>query len=428
MKISLKQSVNASIIIAFIGVLVSFPYQGSFIGGLLFAACSAAVIGGLADSFAVSALFGQPLKIKWPQWMGTNIIARNRQRLINELVDMVQVELLSPEMITKQLRNYNVAQAVSSYAQSAHGKQAIKELTVKLVADLLKVSNPSVVSVSLKRLLKQGMNSTQPTVLAGIIIKWLIREQYDSKIIAVLARQLQQFIAQEQVTKFVQEFIATALRSYENNKKGRQFVNGIAGLNADELTAKVMQTASSTLSAIEKGEHAWIEKMRASLLELVADWENQTEEATLWDERLRKLGMALVNGVMDEERVKVMIQSLIEQLDQSALEEQQSSLTGWLHQQLDQLIDRLGEQHDLFEQLNQYVITSLTSFIERNHGYIGRLVREKLEQFDEQQLIALVQEKAGKDLQYIRLNGTLVGALIGLLLFLIQFALGGVLA
>jgi len=427
MKISLKKVVNGSIISAFIGMIISFPFQHYFIGGLLFAACSAATIGGLADSFAVRALFGQPLNIRWPQWMGTNIIARNRQRLIKELVDMVELELLSPNMIISQLKNYKAAQAVVSYTTSREGELALKELAARLLTDLLKVSSPAVISLSLTRLVNQGLNASQPTNAVGVFITWLIREQYDTKLARALAKQLKQFIEQDSVKQFVFEFIATALRSYENNKKGRQFVNGIAGLNAEELTSKIMSIAVDTLTAIENGEHALLAKLRETLQQLVQSWDDE-KQADIWDERFRKLATVMLGGVLGTNMVEKAIQQLVKQLDAANDDQKPTVLKQWLEQQIDKLIARISVQSDLHDQINHYIISSLTVLIERNHSYIGKLVRSKLEQFDEQQLIELVEDKAGKDLQYIRLNGTLVGSLIGVLLYLVQTLIGGLLA
>lgn len=429
MKISLKKVVNGSIVIAFIGMLICFPFQDAFIGGLLFAACSAATIGGLADSFAVRALFGQPLKIRWPHWMGTNIIARNRERLIKELVDMVEHELLSPDIIIKQLKSYKPAHAIITYMTSEQGERALKELATRLLSDLLKVSSPAVISLSLKRLVKQGLHATRPTVVVGGFITWLIREQYDRKVASVLAKQLKQFIQQDAVKQFVYEFIATALRSYENNKKGRQFVNGIAGLNAEELTSKIMSLASDTLTGVENGEHALLSKLRQMLQQLVMSWEEDEKQSDLWNERIRKLGEAVLGGILTPQMIENAIQLLITQLaDADDSSTDASIVKQWLDQQINKLLTRLSEQSEMHEQINHYMISTLTAFIERNHNYIGKLVREKLEQFDEQQLIELVEEKAGKDLQYIRLNGTFVGALIGVMLFLVQALIGGLLA
>lgn len=428
MKFSLKQRVNGLIVLALIGMFISFPFQGSFIGGLLFAAFTAATIGGLADSFAVSALFGQPLRIPWPRWMGTNIIACNRQRLINELVDMVEHELLSTDIIAAQLKQYNAAKVLANYAASPSGQLAIKQLVTKLISDLLKISNPAVLSLALNRLFEQGLRKTEPVKLAAKLLQWLIDSRYDAVIVKELSKQLKQFVEQAEVRQFVHEFIATALRSYERNKKGRQFVNSIAGLNADELTDKVMAFASKTLTELENGEHAWNEKLRKQLQQTAEDWEQPGEGAERWNERFRQAGQFLLQRVLTEQMVDKWRAELIAQLDADEQQGSSGRFKIWLEQRLEELLQRLAGQTELLQQLNQYVVSSLNAFIERNHRYIGKLVRDKLEQFDEQQLIQLVQDKADKDLQYIRLNGTLVGSLIGMLLYLLQALIGGLLS
>ena len=425
MKFSLKQQVNGLIIFAVIGMFISFPFQDYFIGGLLLAACTAATIGGLADSFAVSALFGQPLRIPWPRWMGTNIITRNRQRLINELVDMVEHELLSTEMIKKQLKQYNATQTLANYISSPAGQQSIKQLSTRLIVDLIKLGNPAVVSLALKRLFIGGLNNTQPVNIVGRLLRWLIDAGHDATVVKAISKQLGQFIEQPAVKQFVNEFIATAIRSYEHNKKGRQFVNNLAGLNAEELTTKLFTIASNILSELEQGKHEWNYKLRVMLEELLTSWEQSEEQAELWNSRIRTAAQFLIQQLISGDKLEKWKAELLKQLQSVEESGEVSGLLQWLEQKIDELLHKLVHGTGLLNGLNDYIVNSLITFIERNHSYIGTLVRIKLEQFDADQLIELVQEKAGKDLQYIRLNGTLVGSLIGMLLYVLQELIGG---
>ncbi|MNW70493.1 hypothetical protein D3C74_498360 [compost metagenome] len=69
--------------------------------------------------------------------------------------------------------------------------------------------------------------------------------------------------------------------------------------------------------------------------------------------------------------------------------------------------------------------STLLKWVEQKHSYIGKVVADKLSTFSEEELIELVKDKAGRDLQYIRINGIGVGALIGALLYVATFWIGG---
>jgi len=425
---SLRQSVNLSIALSFIGLLVVFPLQQTFVGGLLFAAFCAATIGGLADSFAVSALFGQPLKVRWPNWLGTNIIARNRDRLIDELVDMVEHELLSTEMIVKQLKQYDAATVIVHYVESKEGNQAIKDLIRQLLADLLKVSNPAVLSLSLNRLINQGLQHSKLTPIIQQFITWSVKEKYDHMLIAAVSKQLRKLLEKPGVKQFLHEFIATALRSYEQNKKGRQFVNGVAGLNADELTEKLLKIADDLLLAIQNEDHPLQKKLQLYIVRFSNRLQEDEVYATEISRKIEVLFEKLTSSLLTKDTISNLMTQLRDQLDSSANEHEEGALANWLDTKVEELLLSLRFRQQLLEQFNHYVRNALMQFVERNQTYVGQLVRTKLEQFDVEQLIALVQEKTAKDLQYIRLNGTAVGSLIGVLLYLIQYSLGGMLS
>lgn len=432
--LNLRRGINLSIALSFIGLFIVFPFQHTFIGGLLFAALAAATIGGLADSFAVSALFGQPLKVKWPAWLGTNIIARNRDRLIEELVDMVENELLSTEMIAKQLKNYDAAAVIVHYAESDEGRQVVKELVQHLLTQMLATANPAVLSLSLKRLIKQGIQNSDIVTVISQLMLWSVKHGYEQVLISSVAKQLQKMLQNAGIKGFFESFIAQALQAYEQDKKSRQFVNGVAGLNAADLTEKLLKVANKTLQAIEKGEHQVCEKITQYIHELAGRMQT--------DEEFRSNATAAISSLVEKlsgtvlsaaaiERYLTQLQQQLEQTDNMQLVERaqyELHLGQWLTQKLDEWLLSLSSQVNLLNQINQYIRSTLLGLLERNHGYVGKLVRTKLNEFSEEQLIALVQEKTAKDLQYIRLNGTAVGALIGILLYLIQYSIGGLLS
>src|SRR5665648_847468 len=85
-----------------LGFLLSYPFHASFVGGLIASGCSAGMIGGLADWFAVTALFRRPLGIRPGKIIRTDIIPQNRERIFAALTDMVQNELLSQTVLQRE--------------------------------------------------------------------------------------------------------------------------------------------------------------------------------------------------------------------------------------------------------------------------------------------------------------------------------------
>ncbi|MNR46145.1 hypothetical protein D3C85_1650750 [compost metagenome] len=98
---------------------------------------------------------------------------------------------------------------------------------------------------------------------------------------------------------------------------------------------------------------------------------------------------------------------------------------GWIAEQIGRGIAKLSDSAELRQTVDAEIKHVLLSWLERHHTVIGKLVREKLNAFSEEELTDFVKDKAGKDLQYIRLNGMIVGAFVGMALYLLTFWIGG---
>ena len=93
---------------------------------------------------------------------------------------------------------------------------------------------------------------------------------------------------------------------------------------------------------------------------------------------------------------------------------------------VDGLLNRIEANEGLVDEAEHWLKSQAASLIERNHARIGSFVRENLDRLDNDQLVELIEDKVGQDLQWIRVNGALCGFLIGLLLRGIEMATGNV--
>ena len=87
---------------------------------------------------------------------------------------------------------------------------------------------------------------------------------------------------------------------------------------------------------------------------------------------------------------------------------------------IERFIDRLEDNQDLIMEAEQWIKQQVSSMIEQNHDRIGTFVKENIDRLDNDQLVELIEDKVGQDLQWIRVNGALCGFLIGIVLQLID--------
>jgi len=419
-----KSMINIGLVVAFFGVLLSFPFKDHyFIGGLLFAFCTAALIGGLADSFAVKAIFGQPLKIKWPHWLGTNIIARQKQRLIDELITMVQDELFSPQSIKEALKQNKITDILSQFLNSKTGQHTLEQLISGAIHETVKSKQLAVWLISFKRIVSQLSAQSKLSTQLVMIINYIFNNRLDDTIASFLIRMLQPLLKNEDIKRLLNELIQAAITKYEKDNRRRQVANQIAKINSEALTDKLVAIAQTWLFELTFETHPLRIKIKKTCLDFV----NKVEQDEHFAASIDKSCNRVVDFVLNRLTAGKAIESWLEQLEQvignDELGEQQN-VSKWTVAAVER-VQQLAEKSNLAT-YNDAIQNWLIAFVQRNQNVIGKLVKEKLNQYSTEELIELVEDKAGRDLQYIRLNGTLVGGLIGTLLFLIQFAVGGV--
>jgi uncharacterized membrane-anchored protein YjiN (DUF445 family) len=388
-----------------LGFLLSYPFHASFVGGLISSGCSAGMIGGLADWFAVTALFRRPLGIRPSRVLRTEIIPQNRERIFNALADMVQHELLSQEVLKRKLLNWDFSGVLIQVFQQQEVKESAERLLKDLAEDYLQVLDPNVLAYSLKQLIQENLNSLElPQTLAQVMEFSLKRGQVD-QLLHVLCESIQEFIAQPVVNTAVTNMMDAALIRYGANNPTRKLVGKFL-------------PAPSVLA------HGLLDKARLAL-------QDGTVENWLKEFFLRVIEDLRTNSGLQEKVTLLCHQALASHYTDKKFaagpgEVSPSYLTAFLDHSIMNLVNNWNEYIDalkLMPDLRQTVNRGIREFLEKqieyHHDAIGRLVREGLNPLTNEMLVELIEDKAGNDLQMIRINGSIVGGLAGMLIYVL---------
>lgn len=428
-KRSVRKRANAMLVISAAGILAAFPFQHTFVGGLLLAAFSAGVIGGLADSFAISALFGDPLRIKWPKWMGTHIISRHRERLIGELVDMVEKELLTVEAIRATLQEHDLGGVIVRYVSGREGSKEAHSIVKKLVGELLESADSEKIAEGLQQFISEHGDALQLSDMLADIGDWSLRNGYDDRILTFVIEPFVQLVKSSMFKRVIEQFAAAAIRSYEGDKFRRRLVDYTAGLNASSIAGKVQDFLAAFLEQLAQEDHP----RRHELKELLQSFIRRLREDEALRQRVENGKLKLIDALKPHIQLEHFLRERLIQAKTAILSPQDGNegnpeptkLSLWLRTELDHGLENLRSNPELQRSLDMGVKSLLLSWVEEKHAFIGAMVKEKLESYSERELIELVKEKAGSDLQYIRLNGMLVGSAAGIVLHLLTFWIKG---
>ena len=388
----------------------SLPFAGSFAGGLAASTFGAAMIGGLADWFAVSALFRKPLGIPWR----TAVIPRNRDRLYAMLVDMVQEELLSKENMKRKIAEHDIAGVVLRYLDEHGGSKAFKRMVHRLMSDVLDKADPQAVGRLLGQFLRQEAASVRVAPLVCSLGTWTVQAGYDQQISRFIAAELAVIVKSAEFGRLLAAFLKTALAHYEAEKNRRKLFNHIAGLSPEKLAGFLQQQLSAWLHKLQQPDHPVHIELRRRLCDYLRRLQTEPQAAQVWEDWKQDwLADADLDGL---------VQQAVAWLLREAGEHQQ--VAQWLRAAdrfVDQLLADFQASPVQQQRVSDAIRQALLHFIDTHHAKIGALVHERLSLFSNTELVSFIEDKVGEDLQIIRVNGSVIGGLTGSVLYCLTF-------
>lgn len=415
-KTSTRRLATVSLIFMAVGFVVSLPFKENAWVFWLQSGFEAGLVGGIADWFAITALFRHPLGLKIPH---TNLLPKNRERVIESIVHMLETDLLNKESIVAKLQHMTLADRVIKILRSIlvlpAFRATVTELLIGLIRKLPKEAifefantrvTETIKAYPSKRLAVRAMQLNEERRLD----EWLMDQLLDYG-----QRLLEDPVIRDQIGRLAY----TAMIDQEKNTFLRVTARTVQKVYSEEKLSLVIQGVLLTVIQDMRHVHhpnrlAILDHLRRNLAQLSID-----------EERLAKIDAWKASEVDRFDFVPV-----IERAYDAGLIELERYLTSdafWTERAMPMLSRALDdwEQHPTFkDSSDQWMKEQLVRFVEQNHQKIGGLVRENLNRFDTETLIHMIEDKVGSDLQWIRVNGALCGFIIGLILGAIKVFVG----
>lgn len=409
----------ASIILLLVtaGFFISYAFNHTFAGRLLTALFGTSMIGGIADWFGITALFRKPFGIPFR----TEIIPRNRQKLYDSLVYMVENELLTKEALSNKLDKFNISEKLIHYLEKQGGKHDLALLVNKIVADMLDRVDPNQAGTFLEKLINENSSKLDFFKLFQTAAEWLSRNAVDDKTIPKAVDKIKDFILFPGFGTLINEIIQDIFNKIESNAEKEtagkrlffKFILTLADfsdMSPSKLSSRLLTESLEYLNSLKdpqsiqrKGFERWLEKN-------VSEFRSNPA----FQETIRQKGVELLKGISLS---SVFTSHVYPYLG----EEQFLKLQSFIEGLVENLTDDFRQNSTDQAALDAYIKNALVQLIEENHEVIGQMVRNKLDKFSTEMLIEMIEEKAGNDLQIIRINGSVVGGITGLVIFLLTF-------
>lgn len=405
-----------------VGYLASYPFAASFAGGLISSGCIAAMIGGLADWFAITALFRNPLGIRWPAWLRTEIIPRNRDRLFNEIIHMVENQLLTKEVISRKLEAYDISALLLRFLQEHKGKQDLKQILHQILTDLLEKVDSAEMGKLIADLLNHNLTKLNIAPLLSELIDYSVKNGYDKKIIEFILDEIIKLLEHGKIIEVLTPLIEDVISAYEKGMTRRKVTHWLIGasgnLSSHGLALEAQFQAIQYIYGLKHLLHPLRQQLQDRIVQFAADLKSRPD----LQEKLEGWKMETVNRLNIHEHLA----SWIEGFRKKSLTEDRSDRTNWMTwvtDQLDGIINNYAGDREKQRKVDTAIKQAALPLVGQAHRKISETVRASLNELTKEKLVDFIQSKAGNDLQMIRINGSIVGGFVGMLIFIITFYL-----
>ncbi|WP_161993947.1 DUF445 domain-containing protein [Cyclobacterium xiamenense] len=382
----------------------------------------AGTIGGLADWFAVSALFYE-IPIPFVR-RHTNIIVKNREKLTEGIVELVTTKWLSPQVLRERLQGLSIA---DSLLRSLDEPAQVQRLMDFMRWLLLRVSGELDHPKLAIFIQKISNNQLREADIASPLGAWLedaVREKRHHGLVQMALGQFSLSLQESETRELLLKKLSSALKQYAQRdwvKKSAVWLGQkTGGIDPELLTDRLIDLALVLMEEIRNDpDHPLREKLDEYLLELAANLKNGEQQTLSYLERLKQ-------NLLLNDRSRVLIQQLLDRLKagfQDQLTDNDRPLMHVIHRQLLRFLEELRNDPTSRGQFDRWIGSTVMSLVDRYHHELGAMVRSSLGRLDDKGIMLQIKDKVGNDLQYIRLNGAVVGGLVGIGIALIRWLL-----
>ncbi|WP_346986622.1 DUF445 domain-containing protein [Chryseobacterium sp. POE27] len=367
--------------------------------GYVRAFSEAAMVGALADWFAVTALFRHPLGLPIPH---TNLIENSKQRLGDNLGSFVVSNFLSPQNI----RPYIQKLKISGFLGEWLGKEKNQEVLIKnlsdIVLDILNKLDDSAVSHFISKKVQEMTDDIKLNKIVGNGIGYIIEKNDHQRMVTNLSSQIKNYIIEndEMIKERVKKGSYTFIPSFVDNK----------------IADKIAVGLSDFFREIEEDPQ---HEIRTLITQKIHEFSVDLKEDPKWDEEFTSIKNDLLKGNKLEEYSNDIWVSIKNTL-KNELQEEQSTLKIYLSRNLNEFSENLKSDENLQNKIDDWVRVTAYKYILKNTHQFGNLISSTVGNWQGKELSEKLELEVGKDLQFIRVNGTLVGGLVGLIIYTIS--------
>lgn len=360
--------------------------------GYVRAVAEAAMVGAIADWFAVTALFRHPLGIRIPH---TAIIRKRKDDIGRSLGDFVESNFLTAEVIEERLRGADIGRRAGEWlADPVHAERA-GDAIADVVRGGLEVLDDDEIQAGLEHFVRARIDATELSPLLGRGIDLTMEGGHHQRLLGSVLVGVTNFLADNRTT----------FRRRLNEESPWWVPEGVD----DRVFAKIYDVVERFIADVRATpDH----ELRGSVDVRTADFARRLRN----DPDLQAKGEALKAELLDHPEVRRWIESLWSEMKRgmlSASDDRNSELRRRIVASAQRLGARLATEPELQRKVDDWVGSALGHFVANYRTEVSEIIASTVERWDAESTADKLELQVGRDLQFIRINGTVVGGLAG---------------
>jgi uncharacterized membrane-anchored protein YjiN (DUF445 family) len=362
-------------------------------------------VGGLADWYAVVALFRRPLGLPIPH---TAIIQNNQARIADKLGEFIEINFLDAAPVDAKLREIDFASFMAEWMSDRKRSADLSRFVLRLLPEAFDATETSGLTRYVSRRVMAQLQSIDLAPLATSTLRTFVAEGRHKALLDDLLIAIHGALSQPETM--------TAFRA----KLRAELPSLLTFYRADAyLVKRILASASAFFDEVRADpQHSFRGEFDRMVLAFVDKMAADPAYATQLDD--------LKRGLLARPELSGLAQSVWSQA-KAFIERSASGESSVLQHHLANVFVEAGRalaaDGEMRAEINQGLVVVLCSFIGEQKSGVSTFIADQVKGWDMAQLITLIETNVGKDLQYIRFNGTLIGGLVGLTLYTGEFLL-----
>jgi len=369
--------------------------------GWLHAFAEAGMVGALADWFAVVALFRHPMGIPIPH---TAIIPTRKDELGDSMARFIDDHFLDPDVVRRKLDSVDLAGLSVAWLKSNKGRDSVTDLATGMLRWALEALDEARVRKFLSRLGRKQLAKVSLAPFAGHTIEWMVRDGRHQQILTQVLRYAIVVINEhrETIRERVQQESPWWIPGFIDDRILKQLL--------ERVETQLFEMTLDDQHPMRLQFHGWLERLAHNL-------KTNPEH--------REFGETFKQQILENESLQDYLYGLWSELAERMEKDIgrpdskiRASVQGWL----DTATVELERDEAMQAWINEWLGDAIVAIVEKNSSQISSLISDTVRSWDGLDTSRRVELAIGRDLQFIRINGTLVGGLVGLVIHAIKLA------